>query len=116
MSPLPKDPTLAMPTQYLKPPGMATRSPGMSRAGLQGWAITGVPRYPRYKTPIVALEPFIEWVAKAVHSAGGKNKYSHVTAGTIAGSSHDHGALRYDTRPKSGSMIGVGMYLHYKHV
>jgi hypothetical protein len=46
--------------------------------------------------------------------------YSHVTTGTVVGLSHNHGVSRYDrshdVRPESGSMIGVGTYLHYKHV
>jgi hypothetical protein len=65
MSPFPEDSTSAVPTRYWKPPGV-------SRARLQGWAITDAPRYPGYKTPIVAPEPFIEWVARAVHSTEGK--------------------------------------------
>jgi hypothetical protein len=44
----------------------------MSRAGLRGWAIIGVPRYPGYITPIVAAELFIEQVARAVGSTGGR--------------------------------------------
>jgi hypothetical protein len=44
----------------------------MSRAGLQSWAVTGVPQYPRYKTLIVALEPFIEKVVGVVHSMGAR--------------------------------------------
>jgi hypothetical protein len=50
MSPLPEDPTPAVSTRYRKPVGAATRSPSMSRAGLRGWVVTGVPWYPRYKT------------------------------------------------------------------
>jgi hypothetical protein len=59
-----------------------------SRLLLQGtgpypdfFAITGGPRYPGYKTPTVAPEPFVEWVAGAVHSTG-QNRYSYVTMGT----------------------------------
>jgi hypothetical protein len=35
-------------------------------------AVTNVPRYPRYKTPIVAPEPFVEWVLRAVRLMGGR--------------------------------------------
>jgi hypothetical protein len=34
--------------------------------------ITSDLRYPGYKTPTVAPEPSIEWVARAVHSMGGR--------------------------------------------
>jgi hypothetical protein len=47
-------------------------SSGVSLAELRGWVITGVPRYPRYKTPTVALEPFVERVAGGVRSVGGR--------------------------------------------
>jgi hypothetical protein len=36
---------------------------------LDFWAITGDPWY---KTPTVALEPSVEWVARAGHSLGGR--------------------------------------------
>jgi hypothetical protein len=35
----------------MEAPDVATGSPGMSRAGLRGWVIIDVPRYPLYKTP-----------------------------------------------------------------
>jgi hypothetical protein len=71
ISPLPEDPTPVVPTQYKKSPGVAPESLGESQPRLQEWAITDVPRYPKYKTPTVAPEPFIEWVVRAVHSTGG---------------------------------------------
>jgi hypothetical protein len=37
----------------LEAPDVAGESPGVSRAGLRGWVVTDVPRYPGYKTPIV---------------------------------------------------------------
>jgi hypothetical protein len=36
------------------------------------WVITDGPQYPRYRTPIVAPEPSVEWVVRAVHSTGGR--------------------------------------------
>jgi hypothetical protein len=36
------------------------------------WAKTGAPWYPRYKTPTVAPEPSIEWVAGANCLTGGR--------------------------------------------
>jgi hypothetical protein len=36
------------------------------------WVITSDPRYLGYKIPIVASEPFIERVARVVHSMGGR--------------------------------------------
>jgi hypothetical protein len=66
------EPTPTVPTRYWKSPGAATGKPSMSRAGLQSWAVTGVPQYPRYKTLIVALEPFIEKVVGVVHSMGAR--------------------------------------------
>jgi hypothetical protein len=59
-------------TQYRKPSGAAIGRPSMSRAGLQGWAVTYVPQYPMYKNLIVAPEPFIERVTGAVRSMGGR--------------------------------------------
>jgi hypothetical protein len=55
------------------------------------------------------------------HSLDGRqSRDSHVTVGTIAGSSRDHGASQYDqsrdVRPESRSMTGVGTHLHYKCV
>jgi hypothetical protein len=43
----------------------------VSRAGLRGWVITGVPRYSGYKTSTVAAEPFIERVTGVVRSTEG---------------------------------------------
>jgi hypothetical protein len=49
-----------------------------SRVPLEGivvsrfWAVIGDPWYPGYKTPTVAPEPSVEWVAGAVHSMGGR--------------------------------------------
>jgi hypothetical protein len=34
----------------------------MSQAGLRGWAITGVPRYPRYKTSIAMIKGLMKQV------------------------------------------------------
>jgi hypothetical protein len=42
----------------------------VSRAELRGRAITGIPRYPRYKTLIVASEPFVEQVVGVIRSMG----------------------------------------------
>jgi hypothetical protein len=72
----------------MKPPGLdicggadrsGTYSPGtgsppaqVSRAGLRCWAVTGVPWYHGYKTPTVALEPFVERVVRVVRSTGGR--------------------------------------------
>jgi hypothetical protein len=39
-----------VPTRYWKHPGTAAGSPGVYRAGLRGWVVTDVPRYPGYKT------------------------------------------------------------------
>jgi hypothetical protein len=50
----------------------ASGSPGVSQAGLRGWAVTGVPRYPGYKTPKVAPEPFVERMARVIRSMGGR--------------------------------------------
>jgi hypothetical protein len=90
-------------TWFWKPLVPALRSLGESRAGLRCWATTGAPRYPGYKTLIVGPKPFIERVVEAV-----------------AGLSCDRRVSRYDqsrdVRPESGSMTGVGMYLHYKCV
>jgi hypothetical protein len=36
------------------------------------FSITGDPRCPTYKTPIVAPEPSVERMAEAVHSTGGR--------------------------------------------
>jgi hypothetical protein len=44
-------PNPMVPTRYWKHPGTAAGSPGVYRAGLWGWAVTDVPRYPGYKTP-----------------------------------------------------------------
>jgi hypothetical protein len=44
----------------------------VSRAELRGRAVTGVLRYHGYKTPIVAREPFIEWVVGVVRSLVGR--------------------------------------------
>jgi hypothetical protein len=52
-------------TRYWKPPGM-------SRAGLRRWVIIGVPQYPRYKTSTIAFEPFVERMAGATRSMGGR--------------------------------------------
>jgi hypothetical protein len=46
-------------------------------------AVTCDPRYLGYLTLIVALEPSVERVARALD--GGQNKYSYVTAGTSVG-------------------------------
>jgi hypothetical protein len=35
------------------------------------WAVTDYPRYPGYRTPTIAFELVVEWVAKAVHLVGG---------------------------------------------
>jgi hypothetical protein len=51
---------------------MAPGSLSVSRAGFLGWAVTSVPRYPGYKTPIVAPDPFVEWVVRADRSTGGR--------------------------------------------
>jgi hypothetical protein len=49
-----------------------------------------------------------------------QNRYSHVTAGTAIGLSHGHRASWYDRSrdvwSESGSMTGVGTYMHYKRV
>jgi hypothetical protein len=78
--------------------------------------------------------PFVPWVQDpnnspwAFHRADSQsrslverqNRYSHVTMGTIAGSSHNHGVSRYDRSrdgwPELGFITEVGMYLHYKRV
>jgi hypothetical protein len=36
------------------------------------WVVTSNPQYPGYKTSIVAPEPSVKWVARAVHSIGGR--------------------------------------------
>jgi hypothetical protein len=56
----------------VKPPGAAPGSPGVSRTRFQDWAVTDVPRYPRYKTSIVAHEPFVERVVRAIRSMRGR--------------------------------------------
>jgi hypothetical protein len=56
----------------LEAPGVAPRSPGVSRDGLRGQAVTGVPQYPGYKTLTIAPEPFVEQVVRAIHSSGGR--------------------------------------------
>jgi hypothetical protein len=43
-----------------------------NRSYLKFWAVTSDPRYPRYLTLIVALEPFVEQVVGAGHSTVGR--------------------------------------------
>jgi hypothetical protein len=43
-----------------------------NRSYLEFWAITGGPRYSGYKTPSVAPDPSVEWVAGAIYSMGGR--------------------------------------------
>jgi hypothetical protein len=50
-------------TWYWKPPGVALGSPGESWVGLRGWAVTGIRRYPGYKTPTQLYLP-IEYYTK----------------------------------------------------
>jgi hypothetical protein len=45
---------------------------GGNQPYLDLWVITGDPWYLRYKAPTVALEPSIKWVARAIHSMGGR--------------------------------------------
>jgi hypothetical protein len=45
---------------------------GGNRSYLDFWAITGDPWYTGYETLTVAPEHFVEWVAGAVHSTGGR--------------------------------------------
>jgi hypothetical protein len=72
MSQLPVALTLAVLARYWKPPCASAGSPGVSRARLRGWAVTSVPRYPGYRTPTVAPEPFVKRVGGAVRSTGGR--------------------------------------------
>jgi hypothetical protein len=59
-------------TRYWKPLGTASGSLGVSQAGLRGWVVTGVPRYLGYKTPTVALEPFVVRVVGVVRLTGSR--------------------------------------------
>jgi hypothetical protein len=43
---------------------------GGNQLYLDFWAIIGDLRFLGYKTPTVALEPIIKWVAGAIHSTG----------------------------------------------
>jgi hypothetical protein len=107
-------------SQYWKPLGAATESPDMSRARLRGWVVTDVPRYPGYKTPTVTLEPFVEQVAAAVRSTGGRIdthmllRVSSPDRVTTMGRRGMTGVVTCG--PESRSTTRVGMYLHYKHV
>jgi hypothetical protein len=56
------------------------------------WAITGDPWYVGYKSPTVALEPSIEWVARAGRLTDGKMG-THDIVETVAGfRKNDYGA------------------------
>jgi hypothetical protein len=114
MSLLPEDLT-PVPTRYWKPPGVAVGSRGVPRAELRGRVVTSVPQYPGYKTLTVAPGLSLsEWPEPFTQRGGGQNKYSHVTMGTITGSSHDPGASWYDrscdVQPKSRSTTRVRIY------
>jgi hypothetical protein len=45
---------------------------GGNRSYPKFWDVTGDPRYSVYYTSIVALEPSVEWVARAGHSTVGR--------------------------------------------
>jgi hypothetical protein len=44
----------------------------MSRVGVRGCTVTGIPWYPGYKTLTVAPKPFVEQVAGDVRLTGGR--------------------------------------------
>jgi hypothetical protein len=84
-------------SRYWKPPGVAPGSPGvLSRVmGLNYNHRSSVPRVQDLDSSPRAICRACGWS----HSLDGRqSSYSHVSASTVTGSSHDHGASRYDKR------------------
>jgi hypothetical protein len=58
---------------------------GGNRSNPDFWAVTDDPRYPGYKTLIVAPKPSVEHSGQSCSLDGRQNRYSYDTTGTATG-------------------------------